>query len=86
MRSAGRLKRYGAIAACLVMAYMAYPKFEPVVVEQWWPEMVATYKGKIEPLIDNTVKDLKAWLSKMEKRGEASLNQHKRELRAGRKP
>ena len=49
------------------------------------PFGVATYKGKIEPSIDNTFKDLKAWVSMMEKRGEVRLNKHK-ESRAGTKP
>ena len=75
-RVAGRIKRFGAIAACLAAAVLFYPRIEPVVVERWWPKIVA-YKGKIEPSLRNAATDIKAWLSDMEKRGEAHRQQAK---------
>jgi hypothetical protein len=77
LRSTGRLKRYGAIAACLAMAYLVYPKIEPTVKEEWWPKMVVTYKTDIEPFVSKATKDAKAWVDEMVKRGETIRNQKK---------
>ena len=70
VRTAGRFKRFEAIAGCLVAAVIIYPRIEPVLVEHWWPKIVA-YKGEIQPSLRDAAAEIKAWLFEMEKRGEA---------------
>lgn len=59
-----RLLRYGIIAAGLGAAIMLYPRIEPMVVDQWWPQ-INSYKSEIEPTIRKTGADIESWVSNL---------------------
>ena len=71
--------RWGALGTFLTGAYMLYPRVEPTLARSVWPT-ITSYTNKIEPTINKMTKDIKAWLVKMEKRGDA-IRKKKKEPR-----
>jgi len=79
IRLVGRFKQVAVVAAILTGAYMLYPRVEPLLASSVWPT-ITSYKNKIEPTINKMTRDLKAWMLRMEKRGEA-IRKKKKEPR-----
>ena len=63
-RVSRRFIRLGAVAACLAAAVMLYPRAKPVVVENWWPKIVA-YKADIEPSLRKAATEILSRLTEL---------------------